>query len=276
MVKSQVETRNQFSWVKNAAIAIVALAVIVAMQIFLPPERSPLNERISVDISDLRREERQEALRLQVLKKSPTFGFDNLIADWTFLQFLEYFGDDDVRNQIGYSLSADYFDVVTKLDPRWVDIYLFVSNSLSIYEGKPDVAVEYMTRGTDALSPEVHPQAWLVWRYKGIDKLLLLGDIPGAIRSHEMAAEWVKETRDRSLAPLFQQTAEFLRQDPDSKLIKFNTWLWVYYQTRDERVRDRATQELLSLGALKEEDEEGRVRFTLPETDVFSPTEEKK
>ena len=179
MMESQVETRNQFSWAKNAAIAIVALGAIVAMQIFLPPEGSPLKGRKSLDISELRRQEQQEAVRLQAIKQSPTFGFDNLIANWTFLEFLEYFGDNDVRNKIGYSLSEDYFDVVTKLDPRWVDIYLFVSNSLSIFEGKPDVAVEYMTRGTDALSPEVHPQAWLVWRYKGIDQLLLVGDIPG-------------------------------------------------------------------------------------------------
>ncbi|OZH52854.1 hypothetical protein AFK68_21620, partial [Hydrocoleum sp. CS-953] len=112
---------------------------------------------------------------------------------------------------------------------------------------------------------EIDPKAWQVWRFKGIDQLLLVGDIPGAIRSHEMAAEWADNTSYQELSSLFRNTAEFLKTDPDSKLIKFNAWLWVYYQTRDQRVRERAQQEILKLGGKVEMSEDGEKRFVLPD-----------
>ncbi|MGD1715527.1 hypothetical protein [Dapis sp. BLCC M172] len=265
IVESKAQTPNWLGSLVNLAVPIVALAGIISLQVLWPPEGSPLKEKIVLDSTDAVLAEQKEALKLKLWKASPTFGFDNLIADWVFLQFLQYFGDDAARNETGYSLSEDYFDIITRLDPKWVDIYLFLSNSLSIYEGKPKVAVEYMTRGTDALSPEIDPKAWQVWRFKGIDQLLLVGDIPGAIRSHEMAAEWADNTSYQELSSLFRNTAEFLKTDPDSKLIKFNAWLWVYYQTRDQRVRERAQQEILKLGGKVEMSEDGEKRFVLPD-----------
>jgi hypothetical protein len=124
-----------------------------------------------------------------------------------------------------------------------------------------------MTRGVESLSPEVHPDAWLVPRLRGIDQLLLVGDIEGSIASHELAAKWAEGTDDQQLVPLFENTAKFLRENPENKSIKINAWLWVYYQTRDERVRDRATQELLELGVTKEVGEDGKVKFNVPKSE---------
>lgn len=266
MVATKTETPNWLMNLANLAVAIVSLAGIISLQILWPSEDSPLKQKTVIDSADAQKAEQKEALQLKLLKVAPSFGFDNLIADWVLLQFLQYFGDDAARNETGYSLSEDYFDIITRLDPRWADIYLFVSNSLSIYEAKPTLAVEYMTRGTDALSPEIDPKAWQVWRWKGIDQLLLVGDIPGAIRSHEMAAEWVENTSDREFASLFKDTAEFLKRDPDSQLIKFNAWLWVYYQTKDKRVRERAKQEILELGGEVQMSKDGEMRFVLPKS----------
>ena len=266
MIETKTYTPNWLGSLVNLVVPITALAGIISLQVFWPPEGSPLKEKILLDSTDAILVEQKEALQFKLLKASPTFGFDNLIADWVFLQFLQYFGDDVARNQTGYSLSEDYFDIITRLDPRWVDIYLFLSNSLSIYEGKPKVAVEYMTRGTDALSPQIDPEAWQVWRLKGIDQLLLVGDIPGAIRSHEMAAKWTDNTSYQELSSLFKNTAEFLKTDPDSKLIKFNAWLWVYYQTQDSRVKERAQQEIIELGGKVEISENGEKLFVLPES----------
>ena len=266
MIETKTYTPNWLGSLVNLVVPITALAGIISLQVFWPPEGSPLKEKILLDSTDAILVEQKEALQFKLLKASPTFGFDNLIADWVFLQFLQYFGDDVARNQTGYSLSEDYFDIITRLDPRWVDIYLFLSNSLSIYEGKPKVAVEYMTRGTNELSPEIDPKAWQVWRFKGIDQLLLVGDIPGAIRSHEMAAKWTENTSYQELSSLFKNTAEFLKTDPDSKLIKFNAWLWVYYQTQDSRVKERAQQEIIELGGKVEMSENGEKLFLLPES----------
>ncbi|MEB3339589.1 hypothetical protein [Okeania sp.] len=264
-MERKAETSNLLGSLINLLVPITALAGIISLQIFWPPTDSPLKEKIVLDSTDAVLIEQKEALQLKLWKAFPTFGFDNLIADWVFLQFLQYFGDDAARNETGYSLSEDYFDIITDLDPKWVDIYLFVSNSLSIYEGKPKVAVEYMTRGTDELSPEINSQAWQVWRLKGIDQLLLVGDIPGAIHSHEMAAKWVENTSYQDLRTLFADTAKFLKDEPDSRLIKFNAWLWVYGQTRDQRVQERAQQEIIQLGGKVEIGEDGKKSFILPD-----------
>ena len=265
-------SRKWLSLLVNGVIGLAALAGVVTMQSSaqlgpLPPVavlevQKPLS---AMSAAGFKQAAQQEALRLKMLKAVPTFGFDNLIADWTFLKFLQYFGDDEARDVTGYNLSADYFDIITRRDPRWADIYLFLSTAISFYQGKPETAVKFIERGTSALSPQIHPQAWIVWRTKGLDELLLLGDIPESIRSHEMAAEWAQKTPEGSkFAPLFRATAEFLRRDPDSVPVRFTAWSTVYAQTTDKLVRMRAKQALVKLGAQVQKDQDGKESFILP------------
>ncbi|MEG4420490.1 hypothetical protein QUA70_18150 [Microcoleus sp. LAD1_D5] len=270
-------SRKWLSLVVNGVIGLAALAGVVAMQSSgllggMSPVRvqgqKPLSAMSAASFKQAAQQEaQQEALRLKMLKTIPSFGFDNLIADWTFLKFLQYFGDDEARNVTGYNLSQDYFDIVTQRDPRWADIYLFLSTAISFYQGKPETAVSFIERGTRALavSPQLHSQSWIVWRTKGIDELLLLGDIPDSIRSHEMAAEWVQGSPEGpKLAPMFRATAEYLRRDPDNVPVRFTAWSTVYAQTTDKLVRQRARQALVKLGAQVQKDKDGNESFILP------------
>ncbi|EGK90369.1 hypothetical protein D0A34_13810 [Microcoleus vaginatus PCC 9802] len=270
-------SRKWLSLLVNGAIGLAALAGVVAMQSSgqlggMSPVRVPGQKPVSaISAASFKQaaqqEAQQEALRLKMLKAVPGFGFDNLIADWTFLKFLQYFGDDEARDVTGYNLSQDYFDIVTQRDPRWADIYLFLSTAISFYQGKPETAVSFIERGTRALavSPQIHSQSWIVWRTKGLDELLLLGDIPDSIRSHEMAAEWVQGSPEGSnLAPVFLATAEYLRRDPDSVPVRFTAWSTVYAQTTDKLVRQRAKQALVKLGAQVQKDKDGNESFILP------------
>jgi hypothetical protein len=231
-------------FVVGGAIAAISLAGVILMQ----------QARLSYPslwVSDAKQAEQQEALRLEVLNKSPTFGFDNLLADWVFLNFLQYYGDTPVREQTGYTLSPQYFDLITQLDPRFVDIYLFLSGTLSYQLGNPELAIQYMNRGTEALSPQMHPTAYQVWRFKGLDQLLLLGDIPGSIHSHEMAAKWAQKSPDAYLAPVFQEVVDFLRKDPNSVPVRLKSWASIYAQAtqvKDKQTQERAKQEVEKLG----------------------------
>ncbi|MEG5063851.1 hypothetical protein QUB33_09535 [Microcoleus sp. B3-A4] len=270
-------SRKWLSLLVNGVIGLAALAGVVAMQSsgqlggmssVAVQGQKPLSGISAASFKQAAQQEaQQEALRLKMLKTIPSFGFDNLIADWTFLKFLQYFGDDEAREVTGYNLSQDYFDVVTQRDPRWVDIYLFLSTAISFYQGKPETAVNFIERGTRALavSPQIHSQSWIVWRTKGLDELLLLGDIPESIRSHEMAADWVEGSPEwRKLAPMFRATAEYLRRDPDSVPVRFTAWSTVYAQTTDKVVRQRAKQALVKLGAQVQKDKDGKESFILP------------
>jgi len=278
-VEAKIEqfSRKWLSLLVNGVIGLAALAGVVTMQSSgqlggMSPVGvqgpKPLSAKSAASFKQAAQQEaQQEALRLRMLKTIPSFGFDNLIADWTFLKFLQYFGDDEARDVTGYNLSQDYFDIVTQRDPRWADIYLFLSTAISFYQGKPETAVNLIERGTRALavSPQIHSQSWRVWRIKGIDELLLLGDIPESIRSHEMAADWVQGSPEWSnLAPVFRATAEYLRRDPDSVPVRFTAWNTVYAQTTDELVRQRAKQALVKLGAQVQKDKNGKESFILP------------
>ena len=270
-------SRKWLSLLVNGVIGLAALAGVVTMQSsgqlggMSPvgvPGQKPLSAMSAASFKQAAQQEaQQEALRLKMLKTIPSFGFDNLIADWTFLKFLQYFGDDEARDVTGYNLSQDYFDIVTQRDPRWADIYLFLSTAISFYQGKPETAVNLIERGTRALSlsPQIHSQSWIVWRTKGLDELLLLGDIPESIRSHEMAADWVQGSPEGpKLAPIFRATAEYLRRDPDSVPVRFTAWSTVYAQTTDKLVRQRAKQALVKLGAQVQKDKNGKESFILP------------
>lgn len=253
------------------AIAAIALVGVVWMQ------RSRLNQP-SLWVSDPQAAEQQEAWRLTLLKQTPTFGFDNLLADWTFLNFLQYYGDTPLRKATGYSLSPEYFDLITRLDPRFVETYLFLSGSISYQLGKPETAVALMERGAAQLSPQIHPNAYLVWRFKGLDELLLLGDVPASIHSHEMAAQWAADSPNRDLAPIFAQTARFLRKDPNSVLARFQAWTMVYEQataSRDKATQARAKRELLAIGA-QVSIKDGQVMFTLPHPAKSAPSKSTK
>lgn len=236
--------KGWLSLLVTGAIAAAALAGVIWIQ------RSQLN-RPSQWLENPQQAEQQEALRLKLLKQVPSFGFDNVIADWTFLNFLQYFGDDPAREKTGFSLSPEYFDIITRLDPRFVDIYMFLSGSVSYQLGKPELAISLMQRGTESLSPQSNPKAFQVWRFMSLDQLLLLGDIPGAIHSLEMAAKWVEGTPYAEYNSLFQQTAAFLKKDPNSKPIRIASWAAIYQQAMaigDKRTQERAKQQIEALG----------------------------
>ena len=223
--------------------------------------------QISLAADDPKQAEQQEEIRLNLLKSSPTFGFDNVISSWTFLNFLQYFGDESARRKTGYRLNAEYFDIITRLDPRFAETYLFLSTSVSYYQGNPELAVKLMQRGTIALSPQENPKAFLVWRFMGLDQLLLLGDIPGAIHSYEMAAAWTQGTPYAQIGSSFQQTADFLKRDPASVSARFQAWSDVFLQAsefNDKLTMARARQALLALGAKPTKNEKGQIYFVLP------------
>jgi hypothetical protein len=244
----------------NATIAIASLVGVVVLQ------QAQLS-RPSSAVENPKQAEQQEATRLSLLKQMPLFGYDNVTANWVFLNFLQYFGDEEARSQTGYSLSPNYFDTLITLDPQFVDIYQYLSNSISYQLGKPEVSVKLLQRAAKGIYPDVDPRAFQVWRFMGLDQLLLLGDIPGAIKSHEMAAKWVEGTEFQDFAQLFQGTAEFLRSDPDSAPVRIASWGAIYAQAAalgDKQTQARAKRQIEQLGGKVSIDKNGNVVLSNP------------
>ena len=79
-----------------------------------------------VPLSELRRQNEVANLRLGLLSQLPNFGFKNLVSSWTFLNFLQYFGDSSARSINGYGLSPTFFEIIVNRDPYFVDSYVYL------------------------------------------------------------------------------------------------------------------------------------------------------
>ncbi len=224
----------------------------------------------AASVTELQRQVDQERLRLSLLQKTPSFGFDNLIADWTFLSFLQYFGDEPARQKTDYQLSPDYFEVILSRDPYFIQAYTFLSTSGSIYAGVPVRATEIMQRGLQSLQPNVPPDSFYAWRQLGIDQLLFLGDSQAAQQSFLTAAQWAAQSAlpgSRESAALSRQTADFLAANPDSKTAQVSAWVMVLTSAPDDRTRQTAIRQIRSLGGQISQNPDGTFGVRPPAKD---------
>ncbi|OJJ26604.1 hypothetical protein BI308_05805 [Roseofilum reptotaenium AO1-A] len=209
----------------------------------------------------------QEALELKLLQVLPNFGFDNLTANWSFVKFLIYFGDDPARDQTGYDLSTEYFKVTLTEDPRFIPAYFGLSASVSLYSGQPDISVSMMQQGLEQLSSQDPPRGYYAWRYMGVDQLLFLGEGEAARDSFTKAAEWASEYNDpesETIMALSASTAEFLAENPNSKRAQFQAWGSVLINATDEKTRQRAITSMEAIGGRVILDSEGRIESLIP------------
>jgi len=218
----------------------------------------------------VQREVAAEKARLKILQQMPGFGFDNLIANWTMVQFLIYFGDEPARAQTGYSLSPEYFEAILDRDPRFLDAYLFLSSSVSLYAAMPERSVAMFDKVLKLLDPQVPPKSYYIWRYKAIDELLFLGDGKAARKSFKMAADWASNYSDpesQAVAAVSRQTAEYLASNPDSKRAQISAWVIVLNNAIDDRTRQIAIDRIRALGGRIEISPEGALQIIPPPED---------
>ncbi|GBE76682.1 hypothetical protein myaer87_39090 [Microcystis aeruginosa NIES-87] len=188
-----------------------------------------------------------ENAQVQLLKNMPAFGFDNMLANWSMLQFIQYYGDGDARRETGYSLSPDFMEIVTKNDPKFVRAYLMMSVASSLNAGKPERTIEIMNKGLSKLTPDVI-DAYFIWLYKGVDELLFLGDIPAAKKSYQMAGDWAKIAGNEFIEKSARGTVKFLETNPDSRAPRVGAWMLVWINSQDEETRRLAKENIEKLG----------------------------
>ena len=257
-------------WFKGAITLIImglSLGVIVGLQ---QMQLRQIQQQSETSLATLREQETSQRIRLNALEKLPFFGFNNLASDWVFLNFLEYFGDNEVRRQVGFSLAPEYFEVILGRDPRFLEAYNFLSVSTSIYAGRPELSVALMERGLQSLTPQNPPKSYHVWRTKGIDELLFLGQGKAAQKSFEMAANWANQysdTESKSVAMVSQRTAQFLARNPDSKIAQVSAWSMVVSRAADAQTRQFAIHKIESLGGKVTILPTGAVQVFLPKQD---------
>ncbi|MEB3355554.1 MAG: hypothetical protein VKK04_02320 [Synechococcales bacterium] len=253
------------SIVVTVAIALTCIAGLGALQ--FPRLQSARNRNSQLSTAELQRQDQLTQARLDLMERTPTFGFGNLTAKWTFLNFLQYFGDEPARLETGYDLSPEYFEVILSQDPYFWDAYLFLSGSTTLYAGQPERAIALMDEHLPQLSPKVPDRAYYIWRWKGVDELLFLGDSQAAQASFETAADWASaytDSESEAIAAQSRQTAEFLADDPNSRPAQISAWTSVFYTAVSDDVRQLAISRMQALGAQVSLSADGQLQVQLP------------
>lgn len=266
-----MRTTHRSVW-KEVVIAgnlmILSMTAIASLQW---PKLSQLKSaQVERSSSQLQREVAQEAISLKLLQHLPNFGFDNLVADWAYIKFLIYFGDDPAREQTSYELTPQYFEIALNEDRRFIPAYFGMSSSVSLYLGRPELSVEMMQKGLQSLSAKDPHRAYYIWRYLGTDQLLFLGDGEAARDSFAKAAEWASKYSDlesQNLATLSTLTANFLAQNPDSTQAQFQAWQIVLLNAVDDKTRWRAIANMEALGGRVILDSQGKIETLIPPSD---------
>lgn len=261
-----LQQKNRTNILANSLILILSALTIIKLQ---TTQLDLIQKRAeSTSIAEIERKVKADKNQLEIMGKLPSFGYDNLIANVTFLNFLQYFGEEEAREKTGYTLSPDYFEVILNRDPRFLNAYFFLSSSTSIYAGMPEKTVAIMNEKLKILSPKDPRRAYYIWRYKGVDELLFFGDLKTTQHSFEKAAEWASVYSDeegKNVAKVSRETANFLATNPDLTEARILGWNLVYNNAPDDRTREIAIQRMAALGANISIDSEGRLLIEIPQ-----------
>jgi hypothetical protein len=226
-------------------IATLTTIIFLQLQALNKPINAPNNQ-------DYFQQEKQQKLQVYLQKNLPSFGFGNLIADWTFLQFIQYFGDNEARDVTGYSVVTDYFEAIVNRDPNFIESYFVISSANSLFAAKPEKTIELIDQGLKVVTPKHPGYPFFLWTYKATDEILFLGDLKTAKKSYEKAEEWASLRGDelgKDMASRFQKTAHFLETDPDPTQAQIGAWISALSSTKDEKTQKYILEKLHSLGA---------------------------
>jgi tetratricopeptide (TPR) repeat protein len=160
--------------------------------------------------------------------KVASLGFPELLADLVYIWSIQYYGNYDAGQRFAY-LEHVYGNVISELDPRYVDPYLVGSMIMSIEAKDHEMALRLLDKGIAA-----NPDEWILPFEAGFICFNSLGD-------HARAARYFRRALDIPGAPgvIGRLHAEMYNKMGD-KRTSLAHWREVYDQAGTDYVRDVA------------------------------------
>lgn len=162
-----------------------------------------------------------------------TLGFDQLIADCYWLAFINYVGDGSAREQDHYRQSDDFLDLITTLDPYFVQPYWFTAFVVGSEQGQPARAQEIIDRGVTA-----NPDNWYLPYIGGINLYLF------AHKEVEAARYYRRASRYPDAPKWLARQADILEAKIPSQIKELNTWSNIYSSAQEGLVKEMAKEKL--------------------------------
>lgn len=207
----------------SAALIIAGFLAVFALSGYLEKNRSELPEKYA-----------DEDLNLQGAKlKKFSLGFEGLLADWYWMNSLQYLGDKIIHSQRSFSIDNlnslnprllyPYLNNATDLDPNFISVYEFGATVLPAID--KDKAIKLTQKGIDN-NPNnwrlYHYLGYIYWRFENYDKASEVyekgsqtADAPDFMRL--MAARMKSEGSNREVARVMYQQMVDEAQDEQSK-----------------------------------------------------------
>lgn len=165
-----------------------------------------------------------------------SMGFDKLIADCYWLSFIVYYGDNEARELDRYALADRYLDLITSLDPQFVQSYWFVAFCVGNDQKNPQRAAELLDKGIAA-----NQDNWYLPFIAGFNQFMFAKNELGAAKYYRQASKYP------GAPDWLERQAKILEAKIPSTIKEINTWNDVYQSVYEEGLRQRAKEKLIGL-----------------------------
>jgi hypothetical protein len=226
--------------------------------------------KLERDKSEYSVEENKLRISLNNIEKLPNSLYNNLFSNWAYLNFIQYFGDNKARKATGYTLNPNFFEIAVQKDPLFLDMYPYLSASVTLYAAQPEQTISLFQRALPFIPYSMQSEAYFMWHLKATDELLFLGRTKDAQKSYEMASKWAGQSTNpvtRSIAARSRQTAKFLASNPDSRRARVGAWFSLLTNAIDDASQQLAMRQIHALGGQVSRLPNGALQVKLPTED---------
>jgi fructose-1,6-bisphosphatase/sedoheptulose 1,7-bisphosphatase-like protein len=105
---------------------------------------------------------------------------------------------------------------------------------------------------------------YYLWRAKGNNELLFLGDVEAAKQSYQKSKEWAKAiggADSERMIEINQRSINFLDSNPNSKNARVGAWVSILANQHDKKTAEKIIQQIKQLGAKIEVNEDGTIKI---------------
>ncbi|MEN9251770.1 MAG: hypothetical protein Q6K99_00055 [Thermostichales cyanobacterium BF4_bins_65] len=260
-------------YLQNLIVLIILLAGIISLQ------------RRSLTAAYRSLEPAQQ--RLATINTARTWkhlGFSNLIAGFLWLDFVQFYGlniirePDEIRFRRRYhEISYDYLETITHLDPRFIQPYTVALNAVGWKQGRPDLARLLLVRGflhRQDFSEQELIFVPLINLNLALIYLLIYASPESVAFTFNTLADWAEQLgpKIQSRLQLDPSLTRITGQNLASRLIddpvyaEFLGWQQVFLGADDPEVQAIGRRELERIGASFRQAEDGRIIPVPPPT----------